>query len=398
MASERASTTPSSILFVHQGYELYGSDRTLIQSVSAAATRWPAARITVLLPCDGALREALLPIVQDVRIADLAILRKGDLNRARLKDARVLLAKVQAARRMMRSYAVTYINTAMVIDYILAASITRAPCILHVHEMPTGLAAIFFSCLLLLSRAFLVFNSSATRRSFAVGFWQRRAVVWNGVAQKAELPEWPSHASLHLLLIGRLNAWKGQAVLLRAMAHLPEELRMRVRVRLVGGVFRDKFCFRDRLIELIEELKLKETTEVIGFTSDPQVHYAWSDVVVVPSTRPEPFGLVAIEAMAAGRCVIAANHGGIAEVVVDGVTGSLVTPESVGALADAIEIYLKEPARVHAEGAAGRKRFEEQFEESRYKTKIAGIIEEAEGKVGPPSMASHRRQSIWRRE
>jgi hypothetical protein len=46
---------PSSILFVHQGSDLYGADRTLIQSVGATASRWPEARLTVLLPRDGGL-------------------------------------------------------------------------------------------------------------------------------------------------------------------------------------------------------------------------------------------------------------------------------------------------------------------------------------------------------
>src|ERR1035437_8102379 len=140
---------PSSILFVHQGYELYGSDRALIQSVHAAACRWPEARITVLLPCDGDLRTALLPIVDDVRIVDLAVLRKSNLKRLKLRDVGGFIRRILKARRMVRAYDVTYINTVLVMDYILAAGVVRRPRIVHVHEAPTGLAAVFLSGLLM---------------------------------------------------------------------------------------------------------------------------------------------------------------------------------------------------------------------------------------------------------
>jgi hypothetical protein len=95
---------PSSILFVHQGSDLYGADRTLIQSVDAATVRWPEARITVLLPRDGGLRSALLSIVEDVRVADLAILSKSDFKKKmKLRNVRGLIGKILRARRMMRA-------------------------------------------------------------------------------------------------------------------------------------------------------------------------------------------------------------------------------------------------------------------------------------------------------
>jgi glycosyltransferase involved in cell wall biosynthesis len=363
-----------SILFVHQGYELYGSDRTFIQSVQAAASRWPEARITVLLPCDGILRTALLSIVEDVRIADLGILRKSNLKKMRLRDARGFVGKIWEARRMMRDYDITYINTVTVIDYILAASVVRRPRILHVHEIPTGLAAHFFAGLIVLSRAFLIFNSQATRRSFTVPVWQRCAVVWNGVAPAPGLPAATPHFGMNLLLIGRFNSWKGQAVLLRAVAQLPPDLRIQVRVRLVGGVFEDQQHFADELVRLVKDLELSEIVAMLPFTPNPYEHYAWADIVVVPSTKPEPFGLVAIEGMAAGCSIIASNHGGIREIVLDGVTGSLVVPGSIGSLAASIVRYIEDPTRARGEGRAGRQRFAAEFEESHYKLKITNII------------------------
>jgi len=372
---------PASILFVHQGYELYGSDRTLIQSVHAAAFRWPKARITVLLPREGDLRTALLGIVSDVRVQDLAVLRKSNLKRMKLRDVGRFIGKIREARKMMRACDVTYINTVMVMDYTFAAALTWRPRIVHVHEIPTGPAALFFSVLLALSRAFLIFNSRATERSFMLAPWRQRAIVWNGVRAPADVPPRANHSSLHLLLIGRLNSWKGQQILLRAVAQLPHALRDRVKVRLVGSVFGEQSHFVETLVRIIEEEGLSETVEMYPFTSDPTGHYAWADVIVVPSTKPEPFGLVAIEAMAAGRSVIAANHGGLCEIVVDGVTGSFVAPSSQEELAGAIQKYIEDSPRALTEGNAGRKRFLAEFEESHYKLKIADIIARLSGET-----------------
>lgn len=367
---------PSSILFVHQGCELYGSDRTLIQSVQAAACRWPDAKITVLLPCGGILRAELLSIVKDVRVVDLAILRKSSIKKTQLGEVSGLFGKMWEARRMMRTYDVTYINTVLVIDYILAACFVRRPRIIHVHEIPTGIAALFFTTILVFSRAFLVFNSSATRNSYKLPSWQPTAIVWNGVAAPPQTLPAGMQTKLNLLLIGRFNSWKGQQVLLSAAASLPSEFRARLSIRLVGSVFGDQEHFAERLVRSIADLGIAGIVEMCPFTPDPYPHFVWADVVVVPSIKPEPFGLVAIEGMAAGRSVIAANHGGLAEIVVDGVTGSLVEPGSVASLAAAIRSYLDDPVRVSVEGKAGRDRFAAEFEKSHYEKKIANIIAE----------------------
>jgi glycosyltransferase involved in cell wall biosynthesis len=376
MSLEQMPLMPSSILFVHQGYELYGSDRTLIQSVQAATSRWPQARITVLLPSDGVLRTALLAIVDDVRIADLAVLRKSNLKNLKVQQLGAFIRKVFEARRMMLAYEVTYINTVLIMDYMIAASLVRRPRIVHVHEIPTGVEAVLFSLLLIVTRAFLIFNSGATRFSFTVPFWQYWAIVWNGVAAVPEISTAGQHDKLNLLLIGRFNSWKGQDVFLQAVARLSPEHRSRVSVRLVGSVFGDQAHFAEKLERIVEEQGLSEIVEMCPFAPNPGPHYSWADVVVVPSTKPEPFGLVAIEGMAAGRCVIASNHGGLTEIVVAGETGSLIEPDSVERLAEVIASYIESPSRVTAEGNAGRKRFAAKFEESHYKLKIAEIISE----------------------
>ena len=70
-----------------------------------------------------------------------------------------------------------------------------------------------------------------------------------------------------------------------------------------------------------------------------EIHKIWQaiDIAVVPSTEPEPFGMVAIEAMLAHKPIVASNHGGLTEIIENNATGFLVTPNSVQDLVIALE-------------------------------------------------------------
>lgn len=81
--------------------------------------------------------------------------------------------------------------------------------------------------------------------------------------------------------------------------------------------------------------------------------------VVVPSVWADPCPTVVLEAMAAGRPVVAAASGGIVDMVVDGETGFLVPPGDAGALARALDTALTQPGMAQAFGAAGRDRSRE---------------------------------------
>jgi glycosyltransferase involved in cell wall biosynthesis len=101
---------------------------------------------------------------------------------------------------------------------------------------------------------------------------------------------------------------------------------------------------------------------------------AAADVVVVPSTKPEPFGRVAIEAMGLQRPVIAAAHGGLTEIVADGETGILVRPCDAEALAAAMSALLHDPALRARMGGAGRNRQQRYFSSSRYAAELGAAL------------------------
>jgi glycosyltransferase involved in cell wall biosynthesis len=108
-----------------------------------------------------------------------------------------------------------------------------------------------------------------------------------------------------------------------------------------------------RLGELAASLGLGERLRLLGFRDDIDTVLGAADVLAVPSTRPEPLGLVALEGAAAGLPVVASDHGGVREAVRHGHTGLLVPPGSAGALAGALRSLADDPELAGRLGAAG---------------------------------------------
>lgn len=139
-----------------------------------------------------------------------------------------------------------------------------------------------------------------------------------------------------VMLPGRLTRWKGQAVLIEALALLG---RRDIRCVLVGAD-QGRTKYREELLGLIRRHSLGEVVHIVDHCADMPAAYKLSDVVVSASTDPEAFGRVAVEAMAMGRPVIATAHGGGAETVIEGETGFLVPPGDAPALAEALDAVL----------------------------------------------------------
>lgn len=117
---------------------------------------------------------------------------------------------------------------------------------------------------------------------------------------------------------------------------------------------------RERLRSLAAELGLAEQVVFAGMRRDVARVLPALDLFVCPS-RYEGFGIAIVEAMAAGRPVVASAVGGIPEIVVDQETGLLVTPGNAAALADAMTALLTHPDRAQTMGVRGRERARERF-------------------------------------
>jgi len=182
-----------------------------------------------------------------------------------------------------------------------------------IHEIEKGLAHaadIIICC----SR----YMAGEVERLFSVPREKIR-VIPNGV-KPIPLRERKSE-SQQILFVGRLVPEKGVQVLISAFARL---VALYPEARLViAGVG----PFMPRLKEQARALGIEDKVEFIGFVSERErdVLLAQSRITVFPSLY-EPFGIVALEAMAAGVPVIVSRTGGLAEIVEEGVTGLTFTP------------------------------------------------------------------------
>jgi glycosyltransferase involved in cell wall biosynthesis len=176
-------------------------------------------------------------------------------------------------------------------------------------------------------------------------------------------------APRELLAVGRLEPQKGMDVLLRALREIVVEFpNVRLRIAGEGGE-------RAALERQARELGLGDRVAFLGLRDDVISLMAQS-ALLVHGARWEGFGLVLLEAMAAGTPIVATRVGGVAEVVADGATGLLVAPEDPSALAAGVLALLRDPARARAMGAAGRRRLETEFAPERMSAETAAIYEQ----------------------
>ncbi|MSP01840.1 MAG: glycosyltransferase [Acetobacteraceae bacterium] len=137
---------------------------------------------------------------------------------------------------------------------------------------------------------------------------------------------------LTVVMLGRLTSWKGQAVVLQAIARLP---RRDVCCVLVGSD-QGRTKYAKELETLSESLGIGDRVRIIGHVDDVPAALMLSDAVVHASTEAEAFGRVVIEAQAMGRPVIATDLGGPSETVEHGVTGWLTAPGDPASLAESL--------------------------------------------------------------
>src|SRR5512132_3659015 len=202
-------------------------------------------------------------------------------------------------------------------------------------------------------------------------------IVPNGVDIEAA-PQGPKPANdeLRLLFVGRAEERKGLPVLLSAfealVEHVPSELTV------IGAD-------PEELSRRVADPELLSHIDVLGKVSDSVLwrHLGEADLLCAPSLAGESFGMVLIEAFAAGTPVIASKIAGYSDVVTNGVDGILVPPADPQALGEELHLLAHEPERLVAMGRAGRQSAE------RYAwPRIAGEVTEVYERAMRPAPAA----------
>lgn len=221
------------------------------------------------------------------------------------------------------------------------------------------------------------------------GLGLRPRVITNAIALD-ELPAapadvraaagWPPDAVV-VGHFGRLVAWKGADVLLRAASRVAG-----VRVLVVGGtLYGHEPGYERWLRERAHELGLDARVHFTGHREDALELMAGCDAVCHSSVAPEPFGMVVLEAMALGRAVVATRAGGPAELVDDGRTGVLVEPGDDSALAAALAALAGDPARRRALGEAAAAEVRRRYASEVVAPSLGALYREVAAAYGAPA-------------
>jgi glycosyltransferase involved in cell wall biosynthesis len=179
----------------------------------------------------------------------------------------------------------------------------------------------------------------------------------------SEPPRKGDQDAKYIFMSGRVaDVRKGLPVLRQAADILREE-----RDDFKVWVTHDDITMNDEVVEVIGWHKHDELAEIC----------TRADICVAPSLWAEPFGMVAVEAMACGRPIVASRVGGLADSVVDGETGFLVPPDDPAALADKLRVLLDDYELRLEMGRRGRARVEEKFHWPRIVEKhVPPVLEE----------------------
>lgn len=380
------------ILFVHQSAELYGSDKTLLLLVMEFKNK--GINPIIVLPEKGPLFEILTENGITVILTSVIKISRTMFG---IKNLLTLPFQINSSIKQIDEACkhiqidLVYSNTLAVLIGLIYAKKRNIKHIWHIHEIiqkPKLVKTVFFKLISLKTNNHLIYNSFATR-----SFWEKSLqiksiksdVVWNGLSK--DRSELSTHdldnnrlnlfnaGKTHLViaLVGRINKWKGHQLLLTAFKNLPKETTNAVKLVFVGSAPPNREIYLTELIAKIEEYKMESQVMVIPFQQNIANVWQAIDIAVVPSTEPEPFGLVALEAMLYSKPVIAANHGGLKEIVVNDITGLLFEPNSLSALELCLKTLIDDKRKREFMGENGCKRAITEFTLGKYVTKIEQI-------------------------
>jgi len=376
------------VLFLHQGAELYGSDFIFYLVVRAMARY---VEPIVVLDNEGPLVEKLGEVCDTVLVRPLGVLRRKYMN---LRGAFTLLGLLVSAswglRKLIKREGVVlvYSNTIGVLPGALAAKLTGRPHLSHIHEIivkPRLLGRMLSWFALTLSDGVVGVSGPVAQHLAAMvpGKAEKVTVIHNGLSTQPFDEAEGGHIRREfglddempfIAMVGRIHFWKGQDFLIEAARIMKEQGATDFRIAVVGDVFPGYEALLDELKDKVAAYGLEEQVLFCGFRRDVARFLKDADIVVLPSTLPDPLPTVVLEAMASRKPVVATAHGGALEMVDDGITGYLVSPDDPEAMAHRLLELAQNRALQHEMGRRGRERFERMFTIERFEQDIAACI------------------------
>jgi glycosyltransferase involved in cell wall biosynthesis len=376
------------IAYLQPTSEIGGSDIALLRLVSRLDRQ--AYEPLVILPGDG----PLVPHLRDAgaRVAMLALpqLRSTkSLSHQAAYLTRFAPSVARLAQLLRRERAeLLHSNSLYALHGAWAATLLRLPHVWHVREIPDApplVRWVLRNAARRLSTRVIAMTGAVAR---AIGEGDHVDTIPDGIDLERFNPRVSggrirrdlglSDGERLVGFVARLDPWKGADVFVRAAAEI-SSARKDTRFLVCGGELPGYGAHAADLRRLARDLGVEDRVLFTGWKyrldDIPEVMAAL-DVLVHASIRPEPFGLVLVEAMATATPVVAADDGGVREVVEPGVTALLARPGDHVAVAGAVLEILADSSRAAAMGEAGRARAEALFEVGAYVRRIEAVYDE----------------------
>jgi phosphatidylinositol alpha-1,6-mannosyltransferase len=180
----------------------------------------------------------------------------------------------------------------------------------------------------------------------------------------------------HLILtVARLEPRKGHDMVIRALPKIQEKIPN------VTYLIAGNGEYKNHLRQLTADIGVSESVEFLGYVPDDELPslYNSADVFIMPNRREgtsvEGFGIVFLEANAAGIPVVGGNHGGVTDAVINEETGYLVDPQDTDAIASAVVDLLMNKSKRKKMGKRGRKRVIQDFDWNRVTDRFKEVLQ-----------------------
>lgn len=363
------------ILYLHAGAEMYGADKILLELVCGLNKN--LFHPIVVLPERGILEKKLKENKIETYVIPYPILRRKYFNiRGIWQYFSTYYSSCKKIENLIKwkNIDLIHVNTAAVLEGIYLKKKLETKMVWHIHEIILSPVIVGKTLNYLVGRysdKCIAVSEAVKDNLLKSGYFKPNQidVIYNGVDSQRFTPlldsdylykEWhiPKNA-IKVGMIGRVNAWKGQNDFLKALTPLLNEFQ-NLYLFIIGSAFNGQEWRVDSLKKKISEDKNSERIVYSKFRTDNNYIQNFFDLLILPSTNPDPLPTVVLEAMASGTPVIGYKHGGITEMIRNGKDGMLAEVNNPEDLRKKVESALINN-KLESYGKSARKRQKQNF-------------------------------------
>ena len=383
------------ILFLNHACELGGAERVLLTLLNGidkgAFDCW------LVCPEEGDLIEQASCVqgvntkIIEIPPGILQMGRKGLSFLSLLASTPKLASSISRLKRFIEDqrFNLIYTNSTKADIYgSLAGLLTRVPVVWRVHDI---LSQDFFdtkiTCLLsmianIVPKKILCVSNSVLTSLEAAGIPKRKLItIYNGVEVTSRhdspcsirkefgLPP----ESILVGWFGRVISWKGPEVFIRAARNVLDVCD-NVYFVIVGGTLHEAESYYHEIVDFSREVGIDGRVIFTGYRQDPLHLMASVDILTHTSILPDPLPTVLLEGAWLGKAMVAANAGGVPEIIQNGKEGLLVPPGDVGALSQALMDLIKNPDRIESLGKAAKEKASRRFSMEAYVGAVEQVL------------------------